>query len=115
MIYECKSPAGFEQLLENSRIKPVFLIKHSTHCPYSAFAWQHFVKFSQTTQQAEFWKLLVIENRAVSQLVAEKTGIVHESPQVIMFTGRQAVKSWAHSQIKENHFEKALLDLLAEK
>jgi len=99
MIKEIINDKDFAQLLENSLKKPVFLIKHSTACGISAAAWRDFSDFAETDDRAEFWKILVRENRSVSSIIAKKTGIVHQSPQVILFRRGTAVWYKSHLQI----------------
>jgi len=43
--------------------------------------------------------VLVREDRPLSLAVAEHAGVMHESPQVICFVGRKAVKHASHYDI----------------
>ncbi|MGQ9630454.1 MAG: bacillithiol system redox-active protein YtxJ [bacterium] len=111
MIEDCKSGEDFDRILLNSKDRPVFLFKHSTACRVSAAAWERFKKFAQEEGGSEFWRVLVIEDREISSQIAQRTGIVHQSPQVILFYGGAAVWSASHESIDESAM-RAGLDLI---
>ncbi|MGR9049041.1 bacillithiol system redox-active protein YtxJ [Halobacillus faecis] len=78
--------------------KEFFLLKHSLTCPISASAHQQFDRFAEETSVPCFI-LFVQESRALSNHIAEYTGIRHESPQVIQFQEGEAVWHDSHSAI----------------
>ena len=91
MVKECKTADDFREVLNNSKEKAIFVFKHSTACPVSRNAMKEYTAFASRADQAEYRQVLVRENRALSDLIAEETGIRHESPQVILFyQGRPA-------------------------
>ncbi len=85
MIKDCTGNEDFSEILECSNTKPVFLLKHSTACPHSAWALERFSEFSKNNKEADFWKVPVIENRPLSRKIAKDTGIEHASPQGFLF------------------------------
>ncbi len=108
MVRDVKTEQDFQQLLADSRSRPVFLFKHSTSCPISGRAWKLFSQFVETCEEADFWRVLVIENRPLSQWIADQTGIWHESPQVILFHRGRPVWHESHFGITEKALKKAL-------
>ena len=108
MIENCQTVQGFDRVLSTSYDKPVFLFKHSTRCPISAARWRVFQGLAERESRAQFCKLLVIESRALSRRVARKTGITHESPQVILFHKGKAVWDTCQTLITEEEMTKAL-------
>lgn len=86
-------------LLAESQILPVFLFKHSTACPTSFDAWRIFESFAEESEGAAFWKVLVRENRAISQKIAKEIKVKHESPQVILIKNGRAVWNTSHRGI----------------
>lgn len=108
MIENWLTVRDFDKVLSTSHDKPVFLLKHSTRCPISAGRWRVFHGLAQRESRAQFCKLLVIESRALSRRVARKTGITHESPQVILFHKGKAVWDTSHTSITEEEITKAL-------
>lgn len=108
MVKEIQGKKDFDRLLEKSHQVPVFLIKHSTACGLSAAAWREFTELAEEESRAEFWRVLVRENRSLSRMIAEKTGIRHESPQVILFSGGQPIWNDSHLAIKLSLMKKKL-------
>jgi len=84
MIQDCRTVADFSALLRASQEKPVFLFKHSTRCPISASRWRILQEYAGREARADFWKLLVVEDRPVSLHVADQTGVRHQSPQAVL-------------------------------
>jgi len=93
----------FERLIEDSRKKPQILLKHSTRCPISRGAMSECKRFAKRDNSAEIWALLVVENRELSQTVAEQTGIEHRSPQAIIFRDGRPVWNGSHYDITAEH------------
>ena len=108
MIKDCKTAQDWQQLLADSREKPVFLLKHSTRCGISASAYRKFEEYAQT-DAADFWKVLVVEDRPLAQQIARETGIQHQSPQAILFRQGKAVWDTSHWSITPQEMASALL------
>ncbi|MBV9773682.1 MAG: bacillithiol system redox-active protein YtxJ [Gemmatimonadetes bacterium] len=60
------------------------LYKHSTRCPISAMANEHMQRFEQEHPDAPVYLIDVNESTEASRYVAERTGVEHQSPQVIL-------------------------------
>jgi bacillithiol system protein YtxJ len=108
MIKECTSEDDFHQLVETSKKQPVFLFKHSSTCPISAGAWERFTEFSKTENAPQYWRLLVRENKTISDVIAQKTDIRHHTPQVILFHDGQAVWYSSHRSITADNMRRQL-------
>lgn len=52
--------------------------------------------------------MLVREDRPLSLAVAERTGVIHESPQVICLVGGRAVRHASHHEITEAGLKRML-------
>jgi bacillithiol system protein YtxJ len=111
MINECRSEEDFHRLLEDSRSKPVFLFKHSTACPTSKGARMKYETLSEEDQRAEYWLVLVRENKALARQIAEESGVEHQSPQVILFRDGRAIWNCAHYAINNRVLSGQLDDL----
>lgn len=74
------------------------LFKHSTRCPISAAARGEMHQLLEHRPDAPVYMVDVNEAPEASEYLAEKTGIEHQSPQVILARGGRA--AW-HA----NHFE----------
>jgi bacillithiol system protein YtxJ len=84
--------------------------KHSTRCPISMGAKMEVDSFlKQSSAPIDFELIDVISNRARSAEIAEKFGIEHESPQIILTDENDNVL-WHASQrrIKKDRIIKAI-------
>src|SRR3712207_1144169 len=63
------------------------LFKHSTRCPISAAARGQMERFMELNPDAPVYYVDVNDATEASQHLAEKTGIEHHSPQVIVTRG----------------------------
>lgn len=75
------------------------LFKHSRSCPISARAFHEYRAWAEANPgQATGW-IDVIAGRALSQTVAARTGVRHESPQAILLEGGRATWNASHGAI----------------
>lgn len=108
MIKDLQHEGDLQALLQRSRETPVFLLKHSTRCSISSAAWKECQGFAGTDPGVELWRVLVIENRPLSAKVAVDTGVVHQSPQILLFSGGQVVWHASHWSITTQAMAEAL-------
>jgi bacillithiol system protein YtxJ len=108
MIRNCQTSQDFYELLTNSHQKPVFLFKHSTRCPISRGRWKLFQDYAGVGGGAEFWRVLVIEDRPLSLQIARETGVTHQSPQAILFHRGEPVWHRSHGSITKEAMAEAL-------
>ena len=112
MIIDCRTEADFEVLLQASHQRPVLLFKHSTGCPISRGAWMRFEQFAEGNDRYDCRRVLILEDRPLSDLISNRTGLLHESPQVILFHGGSAVWNCARHAINEANLVRQLAKLL---
>jgi bacillithiol system protein YtxJ len=85
---------ALDDLLDQSRTETVILFNHDPHCPISARA------FSQMEQLGDEVMLVdVSRERTLTREIQSRTGVRHESPQVIVFRDGQPTWSASHFQI----------------
>jgi bacillithiol system protein YtxJ len=72
------------------------LFKHSTQCGLSAMAYQEMAQFAQEHREVEVHIVNVLESRAVSDEVERRTGVEHESPQVLIVGDGAVVRHASH-------------------
>jgi bacillithiol system protein YtxJ len=87
----------FEQLL--TKEQRVFFLKHSLTCPISARAYQEVDQFLRNHPGEKGYFLAVQESRELSNYIAQKFGIKHESPQAFLFVNGRPVWHDSHYQI----------------
>ncbi|WP_239617250.1 bacillithiol system redox-active protein YtxJ [Cohnella mopanensis] len=100
-IQQLTSIEQWNQALEMSSSKPLLVFKHSTSCSVSAGAHEelmHFIEDGQTGP-VEYAIVHVIEDRPVSNAIAEQLGIKHASPQAIFVKDGQPVWDTSHWHI----------------
>lgn len=80
---------------------PVALVyKHSDRCPVSLMARREVLALLRERPAAPVWIVDVIVQRALSRLVAERTGVVHESPQAILLADGEVVWDASHEDVR---------------
>ncbi len=88
-----------DELHHSSHQQPVVIFKHSTRCSISAFAKHRFEQGWDGSGKASAWLLDLIRFREVSNEIAARYGVPHESPQVIVLVGGKAVYDASHMDI----------------
>jgi bacillithiol system protein YtxJ len=103
-IQEVINTEQLESLWQASHGTPVLFFKHSTTCPISTRAFAELQKYleSEASQQAQHALIIVQTARPVSNQLAERTGIKHESPQAILVRNGQAVWNESHFELKSH-------------
>ena len=91
---ELDSVEKLEALFERSNEKPVLLFKHSVTCPISTGVYREMAGVD-----AEINLVVVQTARAISNAIAERTGIRHESPQAIVLKDARPVYHASHYDI----------------
>lgn len=91
-IRRIESIDQLDELLERSRERPVWIFKHSLTCPISSRAWSEFRSFAEDRPDGVYILIEVQNARSISNAVAERTGIRHQSPQAILL--RNAAVAW---------------------
>ncbi|TCZ65685.1 bacillithiol system redox-active protein YtxJ [Flaviaesturariibacter aridisoli] len=83
------------ELISRSRETPQVIFKHSTRCSISSVAFQRIDK-AQKPPATDFWLLDVLTSRPLSQQVAQRFGVNHESPQVLVIKNGECVYDDSH-------------------
>ncbi|HMB41067.1 MAG TPA: bacillithiol system redox-active protein YtxJ [Balneolaceae bacterium] len=82
----------------NDRLSAIF--KHSAACGTSAFALRDMEKIlPETAGNVDFYIIEVRAQRKLSDRIAQKTGVRHESPQLILIKNGEALWNASHSAI----------------
>ncbi|MBT2656962.1 bacillithiol system redox-active protein YtxJ [Bacillus sp. ISL-18] len=63
-----------------------YLLKHSLTCPISLAAYKEYEKFAGSNHDIPTYFLAVQDSRPLSNEIAERFEIKHESPQAILFS-----------------------------
>jgi bacillithiol system protein YtxJ len=89
-----------------SKEKTVILFKHSTRCSVSRFVLKQFENtYAIDSDFAELYFLDLIEYRAISDEIAIRFGVTHQSPQMIVLKDGIQVYNSSHESIDANSLE----------
>jgi bacillithiol system protein YtxJ len=87
------------ELTAISKEKPVVIFKHSTRCSISRMALKQFEKEYDLEDAVDAYFLDLIAHRDISNEIASRFNVYHESPQLILIKNGQAVYDVSHSDI----------------
>jgi bacillithiol system protein YtxJ len=88
-----------DELTALSNEKPVFIFKHSTRCSISRFALKQFENEFDLHNTIDAYFLDLITYREISNEIAARFGVPHQSPQLILIKGGKAIYDVSHSDI----------------
>src|SRR6266404_4851380 len=108
MVVDLQQEQDLEQLLERSTTEPILIFKHSTQCSISAQAYEEFTDFAEAVRSLSCGVVLVIENRELSNEIAGRFGVRHQSPQALLIKDRQVVWNASHWSITSDSLNDAL-------
>ena len=92
-------PNDLEAAEQQSYERPVLIFKHSTRCSISSMSLDRFERSFSSDAPFEVYFLDLITHREISNLIAEKFGIRHESPQVILIKEGKPFYDTSHMAI----------------
>jgi bacillithiol system protein YtxJ len=89
-----------DTIVSESAETPVIIFKHSTRCPVSRMALKNFEnEYAIEEGGAKPYFLDLIEHRDVSNEIASRFNVVHQSPQVLVIKSGQSVYNESHGEI----------------
>jgi bacillithiol system protein YtxJ len=109
MIVDLRQDRDLEQLLDRSNTDPVIIFKHSTQCSISTQVYEEFADFAAEARNLLCGAVLVIENRELSNAIAARFGVRHESPQALLIKNGCVVWHASHWSISSDSLHNALV------
>jgi bacillithiol system protein YtxJ len=95
-----ESISMLDDAIANSSQKPVVLFKHSTRCSISTMALNRLKNIPPNTiNTIDAYYLDLITHRDVSNAIAEKLDVYHESPQVLILKNGVCTFDASHTDI----------------
>ncbi len=89
-----------------SKGKTVVLFKHSTRCSISRFVLKQFENsYTIPEEEMALYFLDLIEYRPISNEIASRFNVVHQSPQMIVLKDSKAVYDASHESIDAKSLE----------
>ena len=102
---EIHSNEELDELFQKSKEQPVVLFKHSVTCPISAGVYREV-----SDVDSDVYLIVVQYARSISNLIAEKTGVRHESPQAIVLKNEKPVYYASHYDVTAQDVEEAAVN-----
>lgn len=94
--------------LGRSRRSPVWIFKHSLTCPISGAALDEFLAFATDGGRAAECALIEVQtDRPLSDELSRRTGVRHESPQVVLLRDGEAVWHASHWRVTADRLRQA--------
>ena len=92
-----------EKLIDRSKERPVVIFKHSLTCPISAGAFERMQSYDGDVDLVEIQRA-----RPLSDEIAQRLGVRHESPQIIIVRNGQVLWDASHFQITADKVAEAV-------
>ena len=95
-----QTTAEWSQILAASHQMPQIIFKHSTRCSISSMVLNRFESsdlFVQNLCPCHYLDLIAF--RELSNLIAQQTGVAHESPQCIVLVDGKSIYAESHGSI----------------
>ena len=93
-------PSQWEEVLQKSHQNGSVIFKHSSRCGISSMVLRKFEKeLASKNLDYNYFFVDIIRNRQISNLVQEKTTVLHESPQVILMEKGKVMEHGSHGGI----------------
>ncbi|MEH7390073.1 bacillithiol system redox-active protein YtxJ [Bacillus sp. JJ1503] len=96
----------FEQVMQAS--EQVMILKHSSTCPISQAAYEEYESFASEHENQQIYYLVVQEDRPLSNHIAEKYNIKHESPQALLINNGELAWHTSHWKITYDSLTNAI-------
>ena len=104
-INEIESIEALDKVFAASSDSPVLIFKHSTTCPISTSV------FTAVREFSGIINLITVQtSRNLSNEVAARTAVKHESPQAIVIKDGKAVYSASHFDVSVADIERSIKD-----
>lgn len=75
------------------------IFKHSPTCPMSMYAHREVVRFIRDRPETPIYLISVRSRREIARHITDKTGVQHESPQVLVLRNGSVIASASHGDI----------------
>lgn len=101
---------ALDACLGASNEKPLFIFKHSTACPISSEAYRYVAAYAENSapEDPEVYVVKVIEERTVSDKIADVLGVAHKSPQLILVKRGECAWTASHYGIRAERIREAI-------
>lgn len=103
-----ESESDLEKIIQESFNKPVAIFKHSTRCSISSVAKMRLSSSWNFDEELPIYYLDLLSYRNLSNLIAQKFNIEHQSPQLIVVKNGEPIYHKSHLSISVKDVKNAL-------
>jgi bacillithiol system protein YtxJ len=103
-----KTLKNVDELLKISEKERILILKHSNTCGISRHARSEVDSFLSKNNTQDVYLVVVQENRSVSNELADKLDVKHESPQFLVVRNKKAESVLNHFDVTSDNIEKSL-------
>jgi bacillithiol system protein YtxJ len=108
-IREIKQIKELDEAIANSSDRPVLLFKHSLTCPISMRAYNELISYLKEADPEVSYNLITIQKaRPISNEIALRLGVRHESPQAILVRNGREIWNASHFAITSSTLRQAI-------
>ena len=107
-IPELDSPEEFDRVVG---LDPVVIFKHSPTCVTSMSAHRQIMRFQKERPEVPVYLISVRRRRNVAQHAAQRLGVEHESPQVLVLARGKLLASASHDGVTSEFLADSLRGL----
>lgn len=97
-----------DEMVAFSNQKPAVIFKHSTRCSVSRFALKQFENEFALEDNVDAYFLDLLEHRDISNEIASRFGVYHQSPQLLLIKEGKSVYDVSHSDIDAGELKNIL-------
>jgi len=105
--FELNKMEQFDEMDEISATKSIVIFKHSTRCSISRMALKQFdAAFNYPEEKIDWYLLDLLNHRDLSNEIAHRYNVTHQSPQILVIQNGKAVFNASHDSIAAEDLKK---------
>ncbi|NDV44074.1 bacillithiol system redox-active protein YtxJ [Flagellimonas sediminis] len=105
---ELKELAQLERILEKSKDRAQVIYKHSRTCGISSMVLSMFTQSYDLDADCDLYFLTIQHHRDISNEIAQKFGVRHESPQLLVVKNGEVTFHTSHGAIADTDLKQKL-------
>lgn len=94
-----------DEIVAASNQQPILIFKHSTRCAISRMALKDFEKQFKLDQLMACYFLDLLAHREISNAIAHRFTVVHQSPQLLLIKNGECIYHVSHGAIQADELE----------
>lgn len=109
-VEEIKTIDVLDKIIYKHAETTLLLFKHSTACPISMVAYREVIRFLEKADAASppVYMVKVIESRSVSNAIASRYAVKHQSPQILLVHADEVLWDASHGRITCDALQNAI-------